>query len=69
MKEEKIKQSSSYDLAQRLFQLSQMKRQTKRVEDEYNLIVEEMWSRSELLKGEKGLKKMIRKTKGHTKQN
>lgn len=60
MTPEQIKKASLYKLANRLYVLSNLK-QTKRVEVEYNSIVDEMWSRSETLKGDKGVKKMVRK--------
>lgn len=62
MTPEQIKKESLYKLANRLFVLGTYK-QTKRVIDEYNLIVEEMWSKCELLKGDRGVKKMERKKK------
>lgn len=52
-----IKKSSTYKLAGRLYILGSMKR-TKKVVDEYNKIVDEMWDRCELLRGDKGVKKM-----------
>lgn len=59
MTEEQIKKASLYKLANRLYILGSMK-PTQKVEDEYNLIVEEMWARNEIYKSNKGVKKMVR---------
>lgn len=68
MNENSIKKASLYKLANRLYVLSSMK-QNKRVVDEYNSIVDEMWSRSETLKGDKGVKKIERKKKHNERHN